>query len=35
MRNTVTLARAADAPGATRIARWKDDKACAFVLMVK
>jgi hypothetical protein len=24
---------AADNPGATRIARWKDDKACAFILM--
>lgn len=28
-----TLASAADAPGATRIAKWKDDKACAFILM--
>jgi len=28
-----TVATAADDPGATRIARWKDDKACAFLLM--
>jgi len=28
-----THATAADDPGATRIARWKDDKACAFILM--
>lgn len=28
-----TVASAADAPGATRIAKWKDDKACAFILM--
>jgi hypothetical protein len=28
-----TLATAADTPGTTRIARWKDDKACAFLLM--
>jgi peptidoglycan/xylan/chitin deacetylase (PgdA/CDA1 family) len=27
------LATAADDSGATRIARWKDDKACAFILM--
>jgi len=28
-----TLAAAADTPGTTRIAGWKDDKACAFILM--
>ena len=27
------LATAADGPGVTRIAHWKDDKACAFILM--
>ncbi|CAN5769405.1 hypothetical protein BH11VER1_BH11VER1_10330 [soil metagenome] len=30
---TITLAIAADEPGTTRIAKWKDDKTCAFILM--
>ncbi len=30
---TSTLAPAAEEPGATKIAKWKDDKACAFILM--
>ncbi len=30
---TAGPASAADEPGPTRIARWKDDKACAFILM--
>lgn len=30
---SATLASAADAPGSTRVARWQDDKACAFILM--
>ncbi|MBI1373679.1 MAG: polysaccharide deacetylase family protein [Phycisphaera sp.] len=28
-----TVTHAADAPGTTRVAQWKGDKACAFILM--
>src|SRR5436190_11036009 len=28
-----SLTRAVEEPGTTKIAKWKDDKACAFILM--